>query len=79
MPGPISDSYDREFGTGSNAADVAQAIREVASKLTHVLGRDLKNIVEVVHGIEGQEHDLLFSERELRIMRFCLNRALESI
>ncbi len=80
MPGPVSDSYDPEFGTGDNAHQVANAIREVKYKISHALGDEqLKNILEVVQGKFGKTHTLRLTERELRILRFAINRALESI
>lgn len=53
MPGPVSDSYDPEFGTGYNAACVASAIREVTDRATEVLGEERKNIVQVALGEPG--------------------------
>lgn len=80
MPGPVSDSYDPEFGTAANAADVASAINDVCSKLTKAIGsEELKFIVDVVHGRGGHRHQLVFTERELRILRFSIGRALETL
>ena len=81
MPGPVSDSYDPEFGTGSNAHDVGDAVRSLRSKVTDAIGNsELKNIVEVVHSRGGGAVATLhLDERELRVLRFALNRALESL
>jgi hypothetical protein len=80
MPGPVSDSYDPEFSTSANAQDVREAIQDIVGRrLREVLGPTLQNIVEVVHGEEGPQHTLTFTEQELRVIRFALNRALESI
>lgn len=80
MPGPVSDSYDPEFGTGLNAHDVREAIGSVRKKISTAIGTDeLKNIVELVHGKGGRLHGVTLSERELRIIRFCLDRSVESI
>jgi hypothetical protein len=79
MPGPVSDSYDPEFSTGSNASDVREAIEEVRDKIGKPLGPALKNIVSVVHGKPGDLHQFRFTEREMRVIRFGLNRALESM
>jgi hypothetical protein len=78
MPGPVSDSYDPEFSTGANAQDVREAIIEARDLLAYGLG-DLKNIVQVVHGKEGQLRAITLSERQRRVVRFALNRAIESI
>jgi len=80
MPGPVSDSYDPEFGTGANARDVEEAIRDVRKTITKELGPGLHNIVQVAQGDSGSDAYVMnWSERELRIIRFCLDRALESI
>ena len=82
MPGPVSDSYDPEFSTGANAGDVREAIKVVRDTITSKVfnGDDaLKNIVQVVHGKGGRLHAGPLSEKDWRIIRFCLNRALESI
>lgn len=80
MPGPVSDSYDPEFGTSSNAQDVADAIREVRLKVSAYIGSDqLKNIVDLAQSKNGRAAHHAFSERELRIIRFCLDRSLESV
>lgn len=79
-PGPVSDSYDPEFGTGDNADHVRTAIAGVVARITEQLGPSLRNIVEIAHeGPEGPEHPPAFSENELRVIRFACNRALESI
>jgi len=79
MPGPVSDSYDPEFGTGSNAEDVRDAIQGVVARIGGRLGPELKEIVGVVQGKSGKRHHITLSERELRVIRFGLNRALETI
>ncbi len=80
MPGPVSDSYDPEFGTGANAEAVREAVREVRQRVTDAIGSDLlQNIVEVARGAPGPSFAVRLSERELRILRFCLNRALEDV
>lgn len=58
MPGPVSDSYDPEFGTGSNANDVRYAIGQVVKKIEvqALMNKPVKNIVEVVHGGTGPLH-----------------------
>ncbi len=79
MPGPISDSYDPEFGTSTRAAIVATAIAEVRDRITKEIGVELRHIVPVCESTNGQMSSIEFTERELRIIRFSLNRALESI
>jgi len=79
MPGPVSDSYDPEFSTGANAADVRDAIKQTVEQIGKYLGPELKYIVDVAQGPEGKRTKFLLSERDMRIIRFGLNRALETI
>lgn len=80
MPGPVSDSYDPEFGTGENADEVRMAVEGVREIISEAIGDPtLRDIVQVAAGPPGAAHDLRFSERQLRVMRFALNRALESL
>lgn len=79
MPGPVSDSYDPEFGTGANASNVRDAIEDIVGRINKILGPQLEEIVGVVHGGNGARTPFSLSEREMRIVRFSLNRALETI
>jgi len=79
MPGPVSDSYDPEFGTGANAHDVRSGMEGVVDEIGSVLGPGLRNIVEVAQGEDGPRFETRFSERELRLIRFGLLRAMESV
>jgi len=79
MPGPVSDSYDPEFSTGANAADVAAGIEEARDIIGKTLGKELKEIVGVAQGPQGKSVSIRFTERQRRLIRFGLNRALESI
>ena len=79
-PGPVSDSYDPEFSTGQNASDVREAMQEVVDAIGARIGGDLRNIVEVVHDVSrGPTYRMHLSENMLRVIRFGLNRAMESI
>jgi hypothetical protein len=79
MPGPVSDSYDPEFGTDANAHDVKTALQEVVATIGSLLGSEFKNIVSVAHGDEGRPIDVTMNERTLRLIRFGINRALETL
>lgn len=84
MPGPVSDGYDPEFGTSSNAADVRGAIDHVRALITGALGDELKHIVEVSQRVIDEMYDdepvmVPFTEAELRVIRFCLDRAKQSV
>jgi len=89
MPGPVSVSYDPEFGTGARAAEVREAVTTLRDLVSERIGSDV--LQDIVQLAEGYNDDVLlcaaepeqglhkFSERELRIIRFCMNRALESL
>jgi hypothetical protein len=84
MPGPVSDSRDPEFGTGENADLVRFGITELRDKITKLIGSDkLLNIVDLCDGVLSKKlrsnKTWILTERELRILRFALDRALESI
>jgi hypothetical protein len=79
MPGPVSDSYDPEFGTLANAADVKEAVELQIERISEPLGPALRNIVEVVHGRPGRKFAVQLCEQDLRVIRFGLDRALDSL
>lgn len=80
MPGPVSDSYDPEFSTQANASRVREAIERQVAWITKQIGPGLQNIVEVVDGPSGKRMPARrWSEREARIIRFALLRALETL
>jgi hypothetical protein len=86
MPGPVSDSYDPEFGTGENASIVCEAVTEIRDAVSKAIGNDaLLPIVDLCRNeVDGRTEMsrlsiLRFNERDLRILRFALNRALESL
>jgi hypothetical protein len=85
MPGPVSDSYDPEFGTGYNAALVAQALLDMYKKISHVL----KNkppicVLDLVEDWANNDDESIrikhtFTEKEWRLIRFAIERAIDSI
>lgn len=80
MPGDVSSSYDPEFSTGENAHDVREAVRQVRDRVSRLIGsEELKPIVGVARGNCGWAKDVRLTEKELRVIRFCLNRALDDI
>jgi hypothetical protein len=80
MPGPVSDSYDPEFGTGHNAGIVRDGVTEVRDVIGRLIGDPaLKDIVDVCESSSPGHRNCKFTERELRIIRFAMNRALESL
>lgn len=80
-PGPVSDSCDPEFGTGANAAEIREALVDVYSTVSEILGGkppmyilDLVRAEDLTRRIKAN-----LSEREWRLIRFALERAEESI
>ena len=79
MPGPISDSYDPEFGTGANAAEIKNAVGAMYNELGKIIGGPPQYILNVVRGEDGPIIVALFTKKEWRILRFACERADESL
>lgn len=79
MPGPMSDSYDPEFSTDTNAQEIRDAIREVVQIIGIGIGFELKDIFDVIYSKNGSTIPIGLSERQLRIIRYGLNYALDCI
>ena len=83
MPGPVSDSYDPQFGTGQNANDVRAALQDLRNRVTAAIGTpELLDIVSVIHADNerpGRRNPVALSEAELRVIRFAIDRTLETI
>lgn len=87
MPGPVSDSYDPEFGTGANADEVRKAVALVRARISPWIDdgkpEQLRYIVEVAQEANAKlgvrMRGMTFTDAELRVIRFCLDRAMESV
>lgn len=79
MPGPVSDSYDPEFGTRENCEIIIEAIDKVIQKFNSLLNSERQYILNVVNGFDGKTVKVLLNEKELRIIRFCLHRTIDTI
>jgi len=87
MPGPVSDSYDPEWGTSSNREDIADALAEMHGRLGEVIGGGPKFVLEPVHEfieeVAGKPSTrtltLCCSEAAMRILRFACERARENL
>lgn len=81
MPGPVSDSYDPEWGTGANAAEIADALDEVYGEVSGIVGNPTPLFILDLIKARGMdvkvEHAL--TVKQWRIIRFALERAKESI
>jgi hypothetical protein len=82
MPGPVSDSYDPEWGTSAAAAEISDAIDTLYDRVSGVLGGrapvDIRKLASQVDELTTPIAATL-SEWEWRIIRFALERANESI
>lgn len=79
MPGPVSDSYDPEWGTAENADLVRGFLNKVRDRLTSVLGTaETQNIVEVLRRSNKGVYNMPLCEQEIRLLRFAISRALET-
>ena len=81
MPGPISDSYDPEFGTGENCAKIVEAIDDVYGRVSRVLGNSQPMyILDIVQSKRmSRAITATLTEKQWRIIRFALERAKDSI
>ena len=79
MPGPVSDSYDPVWGTGSNAAEVRDGIRAVREKLATFINAPPDYILDVIRRREptGPVPLVPLTVRECRILRFTCGVALD--
>jgi hypothetical protein len=83
MPRPARDSVDPEFVTAENANELRVALRHVRKQITLAIGTDdLVNILDMLHQQKinkGRVRRCELYESELRLIRFAIDRALESI
>jgi len=79
MPGPVSDSYDPEYSTGANRHDVKDMLRDVLAVMNYTLPPELKDIVAVAQGEDGDIKNCALNERHRRAIRFAINKALEDM
>lgn len=80
MPGPISDSYDPEFGTAGNVAQINDALRTMYLRLTGILGGvPPRLIVDLVRDELPTPIAATLTEKEWRLLRFAIERARESL
>lgn len=80
MPGPVSDSYDPEWGTSANGAEITEAISEVYDRVSGILGhREPLYVLKLVRSDLPQPIAATLTEKEWRIIRFALERAGDSI
>lgn len=84
MPGPVSDSYDPEWGTAENARAIREQLREAYQQVTTVLDSQppwpILAVVETPPDAFQPTHvAALLSAKHWRIIRFALERAQETL
>ena len=82
MPGPVSESYDPEWGTSAVADEITDALSTVYDRVTGILGGRAPIQIQYL----ASKQDTLtrpisatMTEWEWRIIRFALERSEESI
>lgn len=80
MPGPVSDSYDPEFGTAERAEAIREAIEAMHTEIGAIIGKPPDHILDVVRRSDGGARiSAGLTERQWRILRFACGRAAESL
>ena len=82
MPGPVSDSFDPEWGTSANGGLISDALRELHQDVSAVL--QARRPIYILDLVEERDQRTEIISAELtewqwRIIRFALERAGESI
>lgn len=80
MPGPVSDSYDPEWGTAALGDEIREAVKQVYRKLSRILGEPPIYILDLVRSKTlTRKIEATLTEREWRLLRFACERAEESL
>lgn len=80
MPGPVSDAYDPEWGTGANAQEIHYALGSLYERVSAILdNKEPIYILDLVNDSLPTTINATLTEWEWRIIRFALERANESI
>lgn len=79
MPGPVSESYDSEWGTSSNAHALKENLTEMHKHLSEIIKDKPKYILNVIDGQPGPNITATLTEQQWRILRFACERAEENI
>ena len=80
MPGSISDDYDPEWGTATNRGEIEDCLREVYKKVSSILDEKPPiYIMDLVHKSLPHKTSAVLTEKQWRLLRFALERAMESL
>ena len=89
MPGPVSDSYDVEWGTRARAQNICRALGYMHARVGSILRtppQDIRDLVDAAYE-HAETEDIVrqnpivaeLSEWEWRILRFACERAAGSV
>ena len=80
MPGPVSDAFDPEWGTRARAQNILDTLESVYARLSHILeDQPPKYILDLVDEDLPTRIVATLSEKEWRLLRFSVERAMESL
>jgi len=80
MPGPVSDSFDPEFGSREAASEIVGQLDEVYDRVSEILnGRQPIYIGNLVNMVFPTPSPATLTEKEWRLIRFALERSMDSI
>lgn len=87
MPGPVSDSYDPEFGTAEVAGEVREAVQNVYDRLSRVLrNKKPMYVLDLIRNTNDPSNFSLdttinatLTRREWRLLRFACERAMDTL
>lgn len=80
MPGPVSDSYDPEWGTGENKREIEEAVAGMHAKMSKVLkGAKPHYILDLVRMDLPKKIAVTLTEKQWRLLRFACERAGDSL
>jgi len=80
MPGPVSDSYDPEWGTSDRTESISHALSQIYETTSKILGDQPPiYILDLVEADLPKLITATLSEREWRLCRFAIERARDSL
>lgn len=81
MPGPVSDSYNPEWGTSAAGHEIRQQLERMHEVVSQILGgKPPLYILDLVNKDDLKERiGAVLTEKQWRMIRFALERAGESI
>jgi hypothetical protein len=80
MPGPVSDSYDPEWGTSAVGSEIDDNLEQVYDRLTGILGgKPPIDIRKLIRMELPRDISATMTEKEWRLIRFAIERARDSL